>query len=565
MADGTMTEPTERELLNLQVSAMKLERQSFIEHWKDLSLFVAPRRGRFFIEDRNRGDKRYQAIINSKATQARRIAVSGMLAGIMSPSRPWFSYETPDPDLNEFQPVKEWLYKVELIHREILNQSNLYTMAPVMLGELILFGTGCMSHVDDFDDVARFYAHTVGSYMIAQDDKFKINTLAREFEMTTLQMVKKFGYDSCSIQVQTAYDRGNYNAWWPVTHVIMPNKNFNPNNPISKRFTSTMYEPGNNGIDVEKYLERLGFHEFPVYVPRWETTGEDIYGTDCPGMTALGDTKGLQIEEKRKAQGIDKMTNPPLTGPSSVKNVPIRSLPGQATLYDDNSSGNNQLRSLYNVNIPVQELTADIEKVERRIDTAFFVDMFLAISNMAGVQPKNQLELTQRDQERLLQIGPVLERLHGEFLSPMLDRLFNQTVRADILPPAPPELQGRPLKVRYISSLAMAQRAVATSGIDRLTGFVTAMKEAQLTDGKKFNADQAIDEYAAVIGVPPRVILADDVVQQQRQQEQEAVQRAQNIAAATQAAPALKQGADAMKTAQEIAQNRTAPTVSNLS
>ncbi len=95
--------------------------------------------------------------------------------------------------------------------------------------------------------------------------------------------------------------------------------------------------------------------------------------------------------------------------------------------------------------------------VERRIDEAFYVDMFLAITNMEGIQPKNQLELMQRNEERLLQLGPVLERIHGEFLDGLIDRTFDQMVEGNLLPPAPPEIQGKRLKVNYISSLAQAR------------------------------------------------------------------------------------------------------------
>ena len=73
------------------------------------------------------------------------------------------------------------------------------------------------------------------------------------------------------------------------------------------------------------------------------------------------------IMEKRKGQAIDKMVNPPLTGPASVRNVPVSSLPGGLTLYDGNSS-QNKLESLYQVNFPIDQLVNDMDRVERRID-----------------------------------------------------------------------------------------------------------------------------------------------------------------------------------------------------
>ena len=157
---------------------------------------------------------------------------------------------------------------------------------------------------------------------------------------------------------------------------------------------------------------------------------------------------------------------------------------------------------------------------------------------MDGIQPRNELELSERNAERLLQLGPVLERLQGDFLDEMIGRTFNQMVKADLLPPAPEEIQDAPLKVEYVSSLAQAQRAVDTRGIDRLSTFVGTLMGAGLSDGKKFNGDMAIDEYASLVGTPPRLITSDDEVAASRQAEQEAQQRAAQLEAAEGAARA---------------------------
>jgi len=188
------------------------------------------------------------------------------------------------------------------------------------------------------------------------------------------------------------------------------------------------------------------------------------------------------------------------------------------------------------VNISLQELKEDIAQVERRIENAYFVDLFLAISNMEGIQPRNQLELSERNAERLLQLGPVLERMQGDFLDMMISRTFNQMIRANIIPSPPPELEGQSLKVEYISSLAQAQRAVDTRGIDRLTQFQGGLLQAGLSDGKKFNGDKAFEEYADLLGTPPALIVSDEDVAQQRQAEQQQQAMAKNFEAANSAA-----------------------------
>lgn len=529
--------PTTKEHFERRKSGLVNERQSFIAHWRELSDWVSPRRGRFLTSDRNKGDKRNQRIINSAATMALRTLSSGMMAGITSPARPWFRLATPDSDMMEFAPVKLWLARVEEIMREIFNQSNVYQTLPNLYRELGLFGTGCVSVVGDFEDVIRVYPHTVGSYMIANNDRLEADTLYRDFEMTVGQIVGKFVYDGnprgpahwdrASPAVKNLYDRGTVDEWVPVVHAIEPNddRDLRLKDAKNKPFRSVYYETGNNDA---RLLRQSGFDEFPAMAPRWDVTGEDVYGTDCPGMTALGDVKALQVEMKRKAQAIDKMANPVLGGPASLRNVPISSLPGGGNFYSAEGEGRHKLEPVYEVDPRVQELMMDIQETQQRIDKAFYADLFLAMSLDRRNDRPTAREVDEVHEEKLLMLGPVLERLHGELLNPLIDLTFAQMVKADILPPAPEELQDQPLKVEYISILAQAQRAVGTASIERLGGFIGGLAAFNPDVADKFDMDQAVDDYGEMTGVSPKLIRADDKVLEIREgrQKQMAAQAA---------------------------------------
>jgi hypothetical protein len=528
-----------RDYFNKRLSTLEKERSSFISQYQDITDYIVPRRGRYEISDRNKGDKRHDKIINSRGTMAGRTLASGLMAGLTSPARPWMEIGTPDPDMMKFAPVKEWLRLLTKIMFQIYAQGNLYNILPLVYSETGHFGTGCMTHVDDFQDVARFYAHTVGSYMIAQNDRLVVDTIVREFEMTVGNMVSQFGLENVSTAARNLWDRGNYDAVRPVVHFVEPNpeRNFGSKFAQDMPFRSVYYEKGNN--DKNKFLQEKGFEEFPGYAPRWDVTDNDIYGTNCPGMTALGDIKALQTLEKRKAQAVDKMVNPPLKGPGSLKNYPITTLPGGTNMYDGDTTREG-LQPLYQVDPRLTELTADIAAHENRINEAFYADLFLQLANLQGVQPRNQLELAQRNEEKLLMLGPVLERMHGELLDPMNDRTFNQIMRAGIMPPPPEELAGQPLKVTYISSLAMAQRAVATGTIDRMVGFIGGFAEVKPDALDKLNADAAIDEYSNALGAPPRLINDGDTVNAIRQKREERIKQQQQLQLAQIAASAAK-------------------------
>lgn len=518
---------TKRDFYEKRRSALLQERSTFEAHWKELSQYILPRKGRFFVEDRNKGDKRYQSIINSRATQAAKVSRAGLLSGVMSPSRPWFNLETEDDELMQVQEVRIWLEAVRKKMMGIYNRSNLYNVAPIMLADLVLFGTGSMCLLEDDKTVVRFYAQPIGSYTIAQDNRYDVNTHIREFQMTVEQLVDEFGIENCSARVTDLYKKGDYDQWVTICHYVGPNPKYEDGKEASKykKIASVTWEQGCQ--EKEKYLRESGFDEFPYFVPRWDLTGEDVWGTDCPGMIALGDVKQLQLQEKRKSQAIDKMVNPPLKGPASLKNVPVSSLPGGLTIYDQDLTKEG-LSTLYTVDPRLAELKLDNDGIEKRINEIFYVDLFFAITQMEGIQPRNQLELTQRNQERLLQLGPVLERLHNDFLGNMIERTFNIMARKGLLPEPPSVLAGQPLTVKFVSSLAMAQRSSQITAINDIRLFVTEMASGGFPDIiDKFDADQALDEMAQISGAPPTVIRSDEEVATRRQQRQEAMAQEQ--------------------------------------
>ena len=142
-------------------------------------------------------------------------------------------------------------------------------------------------------------------------------------------------------------------------------------------------------------------------------------------------------------------------------------------------------------------------------------------------------------------LGPVLERLHTELLNPLIDRTFNIMARNDMLPEAPEELAGVTLKVEYISVMAQAQKAIGTGAIERLAGFIGNMAGVKPEVLDKFDADQSVDEYAEMLGVPPKIVVPDDVVQRMREERQAQMEQQMQMEQINQGAQAAKVMSDA--------------------
>lgn len=537
---------TEQGKLLATLAGMKNERSSWDPHWMELETFILPRSGRFNAGDRNRGGKKHNNIYDNSGTRALRILGAGLMSGATNPSRPWFRLATPDRALMKLEPVKIWLNDVTQIMLDVFSRSNTYQSLHSIYEELGCFGTGCSIITDNFDKIIHNNALTIGEFSFGCDHENTVNALAREFEMTVMQMIERFGEANCSQTVRRMYGEGNYNAWVPVVHMIEPRINRDRSSPDAKDmpFKSVYLEPGRDDGD-EKFLRNSGFKQFRALAPRWHVTSNNIYGDSC-GMDALGDVKQLQHEQVRKAENIDAETKPALQVPTKLKGRALDRLPGGVSYYDATGPGQG-VRRLFEGNINLEHLLMDIQDVRERIRNAFYTDLFFAISQQdAGKM--TAFEASARQQEQLLQLGPVLERLHNELLNPLIDITFTRMLEArgpngeSMLPDPPQELQGVELKIEYTSILAQAQRAVNTNAIDRYTfslGTIAQFKPGVLD---KFDEDKWAEIYADNLGVDPELIVADNkvaLIRQSRQQQQEAAQQAAMIQAGADTAQKL--------------------------
>lgn len=531
-------EGNKRHRLLLRKTALWTERASWDSHWREIAQYQMPRASRFVVTDANKGLKRHQNIYDNTPIFAHRTLAAGMMSGMTSPARPWFRLGLQDKDLEEFGSVKQYLHQVSSLMRAIFAASNTYNALHQCYEELAAFGTWANFVAPSFDNVIHHYPLTVGEYALATNDSGIVDTMYREVNMTVGQMVKMFGRENCSTAVQNLYDRHNLDAWVRVFHCVEPRKDLDPTKKDAKNmaFASIYFEPGEDRGN-DKFLSESGYKRFPALCPRWVVTSNDIYGRS-PGMDCLGDVKQLQFEQMRKAQAIDYMVNPPLQVPTQYKDQAHKRMPGGVMFVDSNAPGGG-VRSAYEVNLNLQHLSLDIQDTRERINKAYYADLFLMLANddRSGTTAR---EIAERHEEKMLVLGPVLERLQTELLAPLVDITFDRMADTGILPPTPKELEGMELEIEFISSLAQAQRAVASGGVDRLLGTVGQLAQIWPEARHKLDPLQVVDDYADMYGVNPKIIIPDDVVQQRLQAEQQQLAAQQAAAAMPVAAGAAK-------------------------
>ena len=509
--------------------ALKSERSSWIGHWTDLSKHLQPRLGRFVVTDRNRGEKRHNSILDNTGTRAHRTLVAGLMAGMTSPARPWFRLATPDPALNEAHDVKVWLGEVRMLMLNVFARSNTYRALQHIYSELGLFGTGGSLLMPNFGKIIHHYPQTIGEYCIGTDPEGRVNTVYREYQKRVGEVVAEYGRDKVTQTTRTLYDRGSLEQWITLRQAIEPRADRDPNlrDAANMPFASVTWEVGAN---PGQYLREGGYKYFRGLFPRWDAIGGDIYGAS-PAMDALGDVKQLQHQQLRKAQAIDFMTKPALQGPTSAKTQGANVIPGGVTFVDAVGPGNG-FSNLFDVRLDLSHLLNDIYDVRQRVNGAFYADLFLMLANAPVNSTMTATEVAERHEEKLLMLGPVLERLHDELLDPLISTTFYDMLEAGVVPPPPPDLNGMPVRVEFISTLAQAQRAIGTNSLDRFVSNLGVVAQIKPDVLDKFDGDKWVDSYADSLGVDPDLIVGDKQVAVVREARAKAQQQAEQLAAA---------------------------------
>jgi len=556
--------------LERQFASLRQWRWSWWTHWARLAEYFNPRRYVWLVTANKmwRGGAINDAIIDSTGLQAVRTCASGMWTGLTSPSREWFAFEKALPWVELDEEGKEWIEDTQKRVYTVLAASNFYSSMHVMFSDETVFGTGPILVYEDFEDIIRLFNPAPGEYYLAVGARNTVDVFTREFTFTVRQIVEMFTLERCPIQVSRAWAQGQYDFEFVVCH------NISPNHPVPnlgadgskqeeiklcpEKFTwAESYWL--KGIKTKNPLSIKPFNEKPFAVFQWWTVSNDAYGRS-PCMDTLGDNKQLQRQTVREAEYIEKGVRPPMGADARLKSEPLSQMPAHVTYMNVGEGGKSTFFPLYEVSPQwLPGLVANKEKVATRIQDCLYVNLFLAITRMEGVQPRNELELTKRDLERLQELGPVIHNAEQQ-LSLILRRVLAIMERRRLLKPMPQSLMTGnngmpvPLKITYTSIMRLAQLAaegvamkdtLATAG-----GLSSAAKAAGVPDPiRVIDLDKAMRRIGEINNFPIDCFFTDEQVQQHDQ----ARERGQAQAAAPQQAMA------AVQAAKTLADTSTAP------
>jgi hypothetical protein len=543
--------------LESRLGFMRSWRWSWWAHWSRVAEMFLPRRYHWVVtaNTMSRGSPINDQIIDSTGTLAVRTCASGMWTGLTNPSSPWIKLGLGMQWAEVDADTAEWLESTQSRLETVLAQSNFYQAMAQMFEDLVVFGTSPVIIYEDFEDVIRCYLPCAGEYFLSAGSRLDVNTLYREFTLTVAQIVEMFDLENCPPEVQKLWTAAGASLEneFVVAHAIEPNFELANRGDGGK---NVKVIPGKfafrelywlRGIKTNRPLSRRGFHGKPFMGMRWATTSNDPYGRS-PCMDALGDTKQIQFETKRKAEFIEKLVRPPMGANPELKSEPNSILPGNVT-YVSTDGGKKGFYPLFEVQAgALAPMIQDIHEVAERINHCLYVDMFLAITRMQGVQPRNELELTKRDLERLQDLGPVISLVEKE-LDIGITRVLDIMMRRKMLKPMPQSMHGQPIKISYINIMKQAQKAAAAVSMkdmfQQMGGLSSAAKAAGVPDPLRVvNLDKSARKYAEIVNFPADCLWAEDEVKAHDDMREHAQQQAmapQQAMAGVQAAKTLSE------------------------
>ncbi len=515
-------------------------RQSYEPAWQDLADHFLPTR--FRNTAKNPDSWRKMPLLNDKLVDATgilamRTLAAGLQGGMTSPARPWFQLSLEDSELARHAPVKEWLADVTKRMAKIFNSSNFYNAVHTLYGELGTFGTAFMLELADFAHGFRFVPFCAGEYCLDTNESQRVDVVFRRFRMTTRQLAARFGQDNLPPHMlrQGRHKLESYT----VVHAIYPRKDRLLGKASTKHmpFASVYWLEGqgawggrgaqHGGTRIKRghVLSESGFMEFPGFGVRWDVAGNDVYGRS-PAMDVLPDCRMLQQMGITMLKAIHKSVDPPTAVSASLKAVGLDLTPGGVNYVEVAPGQSPQAaRPILEIRPDIQAGRVAMQDVQKQIQQGLYNDLFRLLLDGKGSRITAK-EVAAREEEKLILLGPALERLHCELFIPLIERTFQLMLRHDMVPPMPPAFCGQKVKVEFVSLLAQAQKMVSTSSVDRLVAFVQSLAPTKPEALDMLDTDKAVEEYAEYLGVAPAILHSKeerDAIRQERKDATQAV------------------------------------------
>lgn len=482
--------------------------------WQSICKFVIPNQLINFSQAENQspGARRGAGVYTSEAMIANR-DLAAFIKDFSDPTeRPTFRFVKED--LNNNGEAVRWLEKSTYLLHHHLTESNLdsesskaYSMFPA-LGNMVLLqetkqtGNGFGGFI--------FKSIHLAEIAWAENIEGKVDTIFRKLKLTVKQAIEFFGLENLSDEIKKEASEMKLDKHHKFYHCVYPrvhtkvgegksNLVFNTEMPFTSVYIEDCGKP--------TVVKEEGYHEFPVFVTRWDTCPGEVTGRG-PGHLAEPEIRTLNTFIELSLIALDSAVNDPIL--VSVQNA--------ANTLDFSSNSVNFLNDVNGVRTLRSNGASNIgtldygrQKFTETIQKIFYLDkLYLPPRTETGEM--SAYEVSRRMEQAHKVLGTTAGRLNHEFLSPMLIRSFSILLREGVLPPLPEVLvmEGIDIKVDFISQMVRSQKLRDGTTIQGWVNNMGAMANVLGPDIlDNVDGDQAALILGRSLGVPEVTIRTD--------------------------------------------------------
>lgn len=541
------------EARNLRASMMA-EMQPHFRKWSLISRLIAPERFNTNPDDSSYGARKGIDIIKTEPSLALRIFKAGFANGATPRTRPWFKMQS-DERSNRNHDARKYTGYLDRLLSSRLQNSNFYKVQTSSNTEFGAFSNSAYMMLPHASRGVWFFPLQLGTYAFKANIFGEVDMFCRDFVLNVREVVNEYctktpsghiDFSSVPEWVKIKYEQARYTDKVYLSTLIVPNAKYNPLEPKlypwQKKFqiytwiegfadgngalppqqtqgfgtmnaSQTTGSTASNSADknfMTNFMKVSGLGYFPVIVPRWEVAAEKSVGIEGPGDMALNAMIVFQKMEKDRLKAVDKLLDPAMLADSSLKKHGSSIMPGGIT-YLNSSQIQYGFRPAYQVDPKVAELLGAKGEYLEVIQSSFFQDIFMMISNERAISHVSAAEINERAGERMAIISPMLTQFDGDVGDNVLNNILEIEREAGRLIPPPRVLEGQKIAPFYTSILAQASRASNITTIERTTayfgGLATTTQDPSIL--KLLNAEKMAREYADYAGLDPDLILSE--------------------------------------------------------
>lgn len=508
--------PARAQDIKARAEALKAERAPLDSHLQELRDNFNPS-GDAIITREVLGVKTHQRIYNSAPEQALDSAAAGLYGMLVNPSIQWFGYRDHDEGFNRDREAGAWLDAAALRSKRAFDapSGNFAPQQHEKYKNVLTYGTAAMFLAEIPGRPTRFQTHPMAGIYVAENDEGRVDTVYNCYRLTARQAVQKFGDRAPAKVREAAGDDNRKDEKFEFVHATYPRRDRdrdrldNGNMPFASVHLC---------LEGDELIAESGYPEFPWVVPRWEKRAGEAYGRS-PAMKTLPDAKMLQRVMAAVISGAELAILPPVQVPDDGVIGPVRLTPkGVNTVRGDLLTyQGGGIRPVLTGAQPQLGMEL-VERIVGSIERAFFADLirFPRDPRMTATQ---FLELVERIRQDL---GPIIGRLETEDLGPMIERNFQILVRQGFIPPPPPQMAGRAIRVEYFSPVQRAMRMSQARAVAQTMELVGPLGQLHPEVWDQFDLDATALHIADLFGWPKDTLRAPEAVAEIRRARNEA-------------------------------------------